>query len=49
MRHKLRSLNLSNTVAVAVYEVLRQRQFSGLEKSGKYLGYTFNNGKKPVI
>lgn len=36
MRQKLRSLNLSNTVAVAVYEVLRQRQFFGLEKSGKY-------------
>lgn len=36
MRQNLRSLNLSNTVAVAVYEVLRQRQFLGLEKSGKY-------------
>ena len=29
MRQNLRSLNLSNTVAVAVYEVLRQRQFLG--------------------
>ena len=36
MRQNLRSLNLSNTVAVVVYEVLRQRQFLGLEKSGKY-------------
>ncbi len=36
MRKNLRSLNLSNTVAVAVYEALRQGQFSGLEKSGKY-------------
>ena len=27
---RLRSLNLSNSVAVAVYEVLRQRDFAGL-------------------
>ena len=30
MRDELRSLNLSNSVAVAVYEVLRQRDFEGL-------------------
>lgn len=30
MRDELRSLNLSNSVAVAVYEVLRQRDFAGL-------------------
>lgn len=30
-----RSLNLSNAVAVAVYEVLRQRGFEGLKQSGK--------------
>lgn len=30
MREGLRSLNLSNSVAVAVYEVLRQRDFAGL-------------------
>lgn len=30
MRDELRSLNLSNSVAVAVYEVLRQRDFNGL-------------------
>ncbi|MCL2488478.1 MAG: tRNA (cytidine(34)-2'-O)-methyltransferase [Oscillospiraceae bacterium] len=29
-----RSLNLSNTVAVAVYEALRQNGFSGLRRSG---------------
>lgn len=34
MRHTLRSLNLSNTVAVAVYEVLRQRGFAGLDEAG---------------
>ncbi|MGI6203265.1 MAG: tRNA (uridine(34)/cytosine(34)/5-carboxymethylaminomethyluridine(34)-2'-O)-methyltransferase TrmL [Eubacteriales bacterium] len=33
MRESLRSLNLSNSVAVAVYEVLRQRNYEGLEKS----------------
>ena len=31
MRKTLRCLNLSNSVAIAVYEVLRQRNFSGLE------------------
>lgn len=30
MRENLRSLNLSNSVAIAVYEVLRQRNFEGL-------------------
>lgn len=36
MRPTLRSLNLSNTVAVAVYEVLRQGGFEGLEDAGKF-------------
>ena len=31
MRKTLRCLNLSNSVAIAVYEVLRQKGFSGLE------------------
>lgn len=31
----LRSLNLSNSVAVAVYEVLRQGGFSGLDAAGE--------------
>ena len=31
MRKTLRCLNLSNSVAVAVYEVLRQKNFCGLE------------------
>ena len=30
----LRSLNLSNSAAVAVYEVLRQKGFEGLEETG---------------
>lgn len=36
MRENLRSLNLSNTVAVAVYEVLRQSNFECLACSGKF-------------
>ena len=35
MKEGLRSLNLSNTVAIAVYEVLRQRGFPSLEREGK--------------
>ena len=33
-----RSLNLSNTVAVAVYEALRQNSFEGLRKEGMLTG-----------
>lgn len=36
MRESMRSLNLSNSVAIGVFEVFRQRNFSGLEESGKY-------------
>lgn len=35
MRNGLRSLNLSNTVAVAVYEILRQGAFDGLQTEGE--------------
>ena len=35
MRENLRSLNLSNAVAVAVYEVLRQSDFEGLVEAGE--------------
>lgn len=35
MRDSLRSLNLSNSVAIAVYEILRQRNFEGLREDGK--------------
>ena len=34
MRDGLRSLNLSNSVAIAVYEVLRQSDFEGLKTAG---------------
>ena len=35
MRDGLRSLNLSNTVAVAVYEILRQNNFEALKTVGE--------------
>lgn len=38
MREGARSLNLANSVAIAVYEVLRQRGFFGLEAEGSLTG-----------
>ena len=42
MRDNLRSLNLSNTAAIAVYEVLRQRGFAGLRESGELVKYKWS-------
>lgn len=39
MRNSLRSLNLSNSVAVAVYEVLRQWDFPDLSREGQLTKY----------
>lgn len=39
MRENLRSLNLSNTVAIAVYEAFRQRGFEGLCEQGQLTQY----------
>ena len=36
MRPTLRSLNLSNSVAIVVFEVLRQKNFDGLEEISSY-------------
>lgn len=36
MRETLRSLNLSNSVAIIVYEILRQDNFKGLEEISSY-------------
>ena len=36
MRETLRSLNLSNSVAIVAYEVYRQYEFKGLEEISKY-------------
>ena len=34
-----RSLNLSNSVAIAVYEVLRQKNFDGMNRAGRLREY----------
>ena len=39
MRDSLRSLNLSNSAAIAVYEVFRQRGFEGLREAGELTKY----------
>ena len=36
MRSTLRSLNLSNSVAIVVYEVLKQKEFEGLKEISSY-------------
>ena len=38
MQSDMRSLNLSNSAAIAVYEALRQRSFAGLEQTGHLTG-----------
>lgn len=42
MRKTLRSLNLSNSVAIACYEVLRQWNYSDLGREGKLTQYTWD-------
>lgn len=41
MRNTLRSLNLSNSVAIATYEVLRQWEYPGLLTEGSLTQYTW--------
>ena len=36
MRETIRSLNLSNSVAIVAYEIFKQQEFGGLEKISKY-------------
>ena len=36
MKEHLRSLNLSNSVAIIAYEILRQKNFKGLQQISKY-------------
>ena len=38
MRQEARSLNLSNSVAIILYEALRQQDFSGLSAEGRLTG-----------
>ena len=42
MRKTLRSLNLSNSVAIAFYEVLRQWDYPDLGREGKLTQYTWD-------
>ncbi len=39
MCNKIRSLNLSNSVAIVIYEALRQESFQGLERAGNLTKY----------
>lgn len=39
MNENIRSLNLSNSVAIVLYEALRQNNFSGMELFGHLRGY----------
>lgn len=41
MRKTLRSLNLSNSVAIAAYEVLRQWEYPNLSTEGNLTKYTW--------
>lgn len=42
MREGLRSLNLSNTVAIAVYEILRQGNFDALKTAGELTRFSWD-------
>lgn len=44
----LRSLNLSNSVAIAVYEVLRQWNFDGMQSEGQLHHYLWEGGESSV-
>jgi len=46
MREGLRSLNLSNSVAILCYEALRQQGFPGLVEGGSMLCNNLNGGRK---
>ena len=35
MMEEIRSLNLGNSVAIVLYEALRQNRFAGMEKAGQ--------------
>lgn len=42
MREQIRSLNLSNSVAIVLYEALRQQNFAHMELKGKLTKYDWN-------
>ena len=37
MLDKIRSLNLSNSVSIVLYEALRQQQFAGMQMEGRFI------------
>ncbi len=41
MNPEIRSLNLSNSVAIVLYEALRQNEFAGMELEGHLRGYSW--------
>ena len=43
MRENLRSLNLSNSAAIGIYEVLRQQDFAGLAEAGALTKLDWND------
>ena len=45
MQHDIRSLNLSNSVAIAVYEALRQWDYPELENFGQLHNYKWEDGE----
>ena len=46
MGHDIRSLNLSNSVAITLYEALRQQNFEGLEESGHLHRLSWRNNEE---
>ena len=46
MRESLRSLNLSNAAAIAVFEILRQHDFEGLCGEGQLTKYNWEQGNE---
>ena len=42
MNPEIRSLNLSNSVAIVLYEALRQNNFTGMEMEGHLRGYDWS-------
>ncbi len=46
MLEQIRSLNLSNSVAIVLYEALRQQGFTGLQKDGKLHRLHWNQEKE---
>lgn len=41
MNPEIRSINLSNSVAIVLYEALRQNEFAGMELEGHLRGYSW--------